>query len=337
MGTGTSQGVPIIGCQCGVCRSDDPRDARLRASALVEYGGLNILVDAGPDFRTQMVRAGVRHLDAILLTHNHMDHIGGLDDVRALNYIDRKPAYIYCEQKVLESLKIMYSYAFAEVKYPGAPEWRIRLIDDRPFIVEPNDSGDLVWMHDQGYCTRMPDGSIIPCGNDIVSHARPAACHPSALSPASCPSLSPDFSHSISPASATALSPDSIPSLAQDSATALSPENGVTIIPIRGYHDRMPVLGFRFGDIAYITDISRLADGEEDKLKGLKHLTLNTVSYHPHHSHLSLDEAVALARKIGAEHTWLTHLSHTFPRYDEFAAQLPEGIAPAYDGLTITD
>lgn len=310
MGTGTSQGVPIIGCQCEVCRSNDPRDARLRASALVEYGGLNILVDAGPDFRTQMVRAGVRHLDAILLTHNHMDHIGGLDDVRALNYIDRKPAYIYCEQKVLESLKIMFSYAFAEVKYPGAPEWRIRLIDDRPFIVEPNDSGDLVWMHDQGYCTRMPDGSIIPCGNDIVSHARPAAC--------------PEGSSGAS-------------DMADSHPSTLSPDGGVTIIPIRGYHDRMPVLGFRFGDIAYITDISRLADGEEDKLKGLKHLTLNTVSYHPHHSHLSLDEAVALARKIGAEHTWLTHLSHAFPRYDEFAAQLPEGIAPAYDDLTISD
>lgn len=310
MGTGTSQGVPIIGCQCEVCRSNDPRDARLRASALVEYGGLNILVDAGPDFRTQMVRAGVRHLDAILLTHNHMDHIGGLDDVRALNYIDRKPAYIYCEEKVLHSLKIMYSYAFAEVKYPGAPEWRIRLIDDRPFIVEPNDKGELVWMHDQGYCTRMPDGSIIPCGNDIVSQARPAAC--------------PEGSSGAS-------------DMADRQPSTLSPDGGITIIPIRGYHDRMPVLGFRFGDIAYITDISRLADGEEDKLKGLKHLTLNTVSYHPHHSHLSLDEAIELARKIGAEHTWLTHLSHTFPRYDEFAAQLPEGIAPAYDGLTITD
>ena len=310
MGTGTSQGVPIIGCQCEVCRSQDPRDSRLRASALVEYRGLTILVDAGPDFRTQMVRAGVRHLDAILLTHNHMDHIGGLDDVRALNYIDRKPAYIYCEPKVLESRKIMYSYAFAEVKYPGAPEWRVRTIDGRPFIVEPNDSGELVWVHDQGYCTRMPDGALIPCGADIIAPARPATC-PEGSSEASVPTGSQPFSP--------------------------SQDGGVTIIPIRGYHDQMPVLGFRFGDIAYLTDISRLGDGEMDKLQGLKHLTLNTVSYKPHHSHLSLDEAVELARRIGAEHTWLTHLSHTFPRHAEFAGQLPDGIAPAYDGLTITD
>ena len=130
LGTGTSQGVPIIGCQCEVCRSADPRDKRLRSAALVEYGGLTILVDAGPDFRTQMLRQDVRHLDAILLTHNHMDHTGGLDDVRAFNYIDRKPVHIYCEEKVLNTLKVMYGYAFAEHKYPGSPEWRIHLIDE---------------------------------------------------------------------------------------------------------------------------------------------------------------------------------------------------------------
>ena len=97
LGTGTSQGVPMIGCSCEVCRSSDPRDKRYRASAFVEYGGLDILVDAGPDFRSQMLRAGIRHLDAILLTHNHKDHTGGLDDVRAFNYIERAPIRIYCE------------------------------------------------------------------------------------------------------------------------------------------------------------------------------------------------------------------------------------------------
>lgn len=292
LGTGTSQGVPIIACQCPVCKSGDPRDKRLRAAALVEVGGLAILIDAGPDFRTQMIRADVRHLDAILLTHNHMDHTGGLDDVRAFNYIDRKPAYIYCEQKVVDSLKVMYSYAFAENKYPGSPEWRVRLIGNEPFVVTPNNDGELVWMHDQGYCTRQPDGTVVPCGGDIISRA-----------------MGPEAGQ----------------------------EDGVTVIPVRGYHDRMPILGFRFGDIAYLTDISRIPDEEMHKLEGLKHLTLNTVSYHPHHSHLSLSEAVEMAHRVGAEHTWLTHLSHAFPTHGEFAGQLPEGIDPAYDGLVITD
>ena len=294
LGTGTSQGVPIIGCQCPVCRSQDPKDNRLRAAALVEYGGLTILVDAGPDFRIQMLRAGVSHLDAILLTHNHTDHTGGLDDVRAFNYIDRKPVHIYCEPKVMDRLKTVYGYAFMEEKYPGSPEWRVHQIGNRPFAVMPEKGGELIWMHDQGYCTRMPDGSIVPCGNDIVSDAR---------------------------------EPD---------AAALA-EGGVGVIPVRGYHDKMPVLGFRFGDIAYITDMSSIPEEEFSKLKGLKHLTLNTVSYHPHHSHFSLSEAVELARRIGAEHTWLTHLSHSFPTHDQFDRELPDGISPAYDGLVISD
>ena len=294
LGTGTSQGVPIIGCRCEVCRSADPRDNRLRSAALVEYGGLTILVDAGPDFRTQMLRQDVRHLDAILLTHNHMDHTGGLDDVRALNYIDRKAVHIYCEEKVLNTLKIMYGYAFAEHKYPGSPEWRIHLIDERPFAVMPVEGGDLIWMHEKGYCMQMPDGSVVPCGNDIVT-----------------PAGAPD-------------------------GEALA-AGGVEIIPIRGYHGQMPILGFRFGDIAYITDMSRIPEEEFSKLKGLKHLTLNTVSYHPHHSHFSLEEAVALAGRIGAEHTWLTHLSHTFPSHAQFDRELPDGISPAYDGLVISD
>ena len=126
LGTGTSQGIPMIGCDCPVCTSSDPRDRRLRASALVEYGGLTILVDAGPDFRYQMLRANVRHIDAILLTHNHKDHTGGLDDVRSFNLIEHHPVNIYCQEYVKNTLRGEIPYAFAEVLYPGAPEINVR-------------------------------------------------------------------------------------------------------------------------------------------------------------------------------------------------------------------
>lgn len=278
-GTGTSLGVPINGCHCPVCTSTDSRDKRFRASALVRWNGLSILVDAGPDFRMQLLRHDIGHLDAILLTHNHKDHTGGLDDVRALNYVDRRAMEIYCEQRVLDYLKIDYSYAFAEKKYPGAPEWHVHLIDDRPFrVFDTRQAPVLEWVHDVGYRYKPLEG-------------------------------------------------------------APSDPDSVEVIPIRGYHDQMPVLGFRFGDIAYITDMSRLPEEELSKLRGLRHLTLNTVSYKPHHSHFSLDEAIALSERIGAEHTWLTHLSHTFPRHGEFAAMLAERtggrVQPAYDGLSI--
>ena len=285
LGTGTSQGVPIIGCQCEVCKSADSKDKRYRSSALVEYEGMTILVDAGPDFRSQMLAHDVRHLDAILLTHNHKDHTGGLDDVRSFNYIDRQAAEIYCEERVLKTLRNDYAYAFAEHKYPGAPEWHIHLIDERPFHVEAlHGKGELEWVHDIGYFYRQPDGSLKPSDNAVqeASHEHP------------------------------------------------------NIIPIRGLHGQMPVLGFRFGKIAYITDMSKLPESELEKLRGLEHVTLNTVSYHPHHSHFSLDEALELAGKIGARHTWLTHLSHAFPRHEEFCRQLPPGVQPAYDGLVIS-
>lgn len=285
LGTGTSQGVPVIGCSCEVCRSADPHDKRLRSAALVEYEGLRILVDAGPDFRMQMLAAGVRHLDAILLTHNHKDHTGGLDDVRSLNYIDRKAAEIYCEPLVEESLREEYAYAFVRKKYPGAPEWHIHPIDKAPFRVFSTEYADeLDWVQDVGYVYRP--------------RREP---HP-------------------------------------------APEKA-EVIPIRGYHDTMPVLGFRFGDIAYLTDMSRIPEGELPKLAGLEHLTLNTVGYKPHHSHFSLDEALLLAGRIGARHTWLTHLSHTFPQHVRFEAELRQRCAdlgisspvlPAYDGLTIS-
>ena len=246
LGTGTSQGVPMIGCDCEVCKSSDPKDNRLRASVFVEHQGLRILVDAGPDFRLQMLREGISSVDAILLTHNHKDHVGGLDDIRAFNYHEKKATQIYCEKYVEDSLRMEYSYAFAEKKYPGAPEWHINLIDDNPFFI-----------------------------------------------------------------------------------------NGVKIIPIRGMHYRLPVLGFRFGNIAYCTDMNKIDEQEFKKLEGLEHFIINCVRRGKHISHYSLEEAIEIAQKVGAQHTWLTHLSHQLPCHQELAAELPENISPAFDGLKL--
>ena len=274
LGTGTSQGVPMIGCGCEVCSSSDPKDKRLRASAMVEYCGMSILIDAGPDFRQQMLREQVTHLDAILLTHNHKDHTGGLDDIRAFNYLEKRASEIYCEKYVEDSLRLEYSYAFAEKKYPGAPEWHVHIIDEKPFWVSYGGPYEVLsWEPGKGYV------------------------------------------HSIA---------------GQD-----DPVRKAEIIPIRGMHYKLPVLGYRFGNIAYCTDMNHIPEEEFSKLEGLEHFVINCVKYGKHISHYSLEEAVAVAKKVGARHSWLTHLSHQLPCYSVLAAELPASILPAYDGLTI--
>ena len=278
LGTGTSSGIPVIGCGCPVCRSADPRDVRLRASVLVEYGGLTILVDAGPDFRSQLLRAGVSHVDAILLTHNHKDHTGGLDDTRALNLAERHPVNIYCERYVEETLRREYGYAFAEPKYPGAPEWHIHAIEGgRPFTVHSNAGEEILsWERGYGY-------------------------------------------HHLPPQTAE--------------------DKRVEVIPIQGWHHRekkLSVLGYRFGNIAYLTDIKMLdSDAELEKLRGVDYVTCGCVKVGDHHAHPSLQECLDFFARVGARESYITHLSHHLPSCGEFAAMLPPHVHPAWDGLVL--
>jgi phosphoribosyl 1,2-cyclic phosphate phosphodiesterase len=136
LGTGTSQGIPLIGCQCPVCQSLDYRNKRLRTSILVQEGPMHLVVDAGPDFRQQMLRHRVSGLDALLITHEHKDHLAGLDDVRAFNYLQDKPMPVYSLQRVLDHIKVEFAYAFSEKKYPGVPQIHLHPIGEAPFEVE---------------------------------------------------------------------------------------------------------------------------------------------------------------------------------------------------------
>ncbi|MCE1202598.1 MAG: MBL fold metallo-hydrolase [Bacteroidia bacterium] len=147
LGSGTSQGVPVIGCQCAVCTSDNPRDQRLRSSILVEHGNTAIVVDAGPDFRQQMLRAGLRRLDAILISHTHKDHIAGLDDVRSFNYLMRQPMKVFASANDQKDIRKEFSYAFSDNPYPGVPEFDLQLLKDEPFRIGDIEVQPFLVMH----------------------------------------------------------------------------------------------------------------------------------------------------------------------------------------------
>ena len=136
LGTGTSQGIPMIACSCEVCQSNDTRDKRLRVSLHLETAGKSFIIDTGPDFRQQMLRESITQVDAILFTHEHKDHTAGMDDVRGFNYAQKKAMPIYAQERVIDQLKREFAYAFDENKYPGVPELHVHLIDEKPFEIE---------------------------------------------------------------------------------------------------------------------------------------------------------------------------------------------------------
>lgn len=147
LGSGTSQGVPVIACDCKVCRSNDRHDKRLRSSVMVDMDGKRLIIDAGPDFRYQMLRENIRDVRAILLTHEHKDHIGGLDDVRAFNWIKRGEVDLYCNARTSRAIRKDYDYAFMEIKYPGVPDMQLHVIDESPFYIDDIEIIPFTVMH----------------------------------------------------------------------------------------------------------------------------------------------------------------------------------------------
>ncbi|MFP4620906.1 MAG: MBL fold metallo-hydrolase [Bacteroidales bacterium] len=245
LGTGTSQGIPVIGCDCDVCRSNDPRDKRLRTSLLIEVKNKVFVVDTGPDFRQQMLLEGVHDISAILYTHEHRDHVAGLDDVRPINYLKQKPIEIYGEERILESLKQMLPYAFGENRYPGVPDINLNLIANKPFAIE-----------------------------------------------------------------------------------------GMEITPIRVYHYKLPVFGFRIGDFTYITDANYIPEEEKEKIVGSKYMVINALRRKKHISHFSLAESLELINEFGPRKAYLIHMSHQMGFHEKVNAELPEHVDMSYDGLS---
>jgi phosphoribosyl 1,2-cyclic phosphate phosphodiesterase len=247
LGTGTSQGVPVIGCPCEVCSSMDYRDKRLRSSVHIEVSGNSFVIDTGPDFRQQMLRERIHKLDAIIYTHGHKDHIAGLDDVRAYNFLQNMDMPIYGSEAVLRQLQVEFHYAFGQLRYPGTPQLQLNEISEGAFSV-----------------------------------------------------------------------------------------SGVRITPLPVKHFKMSVLGFRVGDFCYITDANHIPDSTYEKMKGTKILVLNALQREKHISHFNLSEALDVAAKVGAEQTYFIHISHKLGQHKQIERELPNSVALAYDGLTIT-
>ncbi len=248
LGTGTSTGIPVIGCKCDVCMSRDPRDKRFRTAALLETDTTRVLIDCGPDIRMQMLRVPFKKIDGVVLTHEHYDHVGGLDDLRPYCYafgdLD-----IYANARTVKNVRHNFPYCFAENPYPGVPSFNLKAVDK----------------HKEFRIGNIP------------------------------------------------------------------------VVPIEVMHDKMPIFGYRFDSLAYITDMKMIADEELPYLEGVDTLVVNALRWdRVHHSHMLVKDAVAFSKRIGAKRTYLIHVTHQIGLFEDANGQLPEGFQIPYDGMEIT-
>ncbi len=251
LGTGTSFGVPQIGCRCAVCHSSDPRDKRTRVGAVVEANGTSLLIDTPPELRLQLIANAIDRVDAVLFTHDHADHTHGLDDIRAISVHRDSPLPMYGPLETIESLGSKFAYIFDD---------SIRVL---PGTFKP-----------QGVLRQLEPGAPVRIG-------------------------------------------------------------GVDVTPFAVPHGTMRVFGYRIGDIGYVTDAKSIPDEAMALLAGVRILVLNALFWKAHPTHLSFGEAIDVAQRVGAERTFLTHLTH-HDSHAELEAELPPGMSPAFDGLQVT-
>lgn len=250
LGSGTSTGVPVFGCDCAVCTSEDPRNQRLRPSVLLAFPLGNLLIDTTPEMRLQLLRAKVRKVDAIAYTHNHADHLFGLDDARLFPKYLGGPVPVYCEAETEASIRSVFHYAFAEK------------------------------------ATTWPPGHVPKLQFERVAPGVPFQVL------------------------------------------------GQEVMPLRLEHGRFRVLGYRIGNLAYCTDVSRIPESSWPLLEGLDTLVLDALRYEPHPTHFCLEEALGVVERLRPRRTFLTHLSHSFD-HGPTETTLPPQVALAYDGLTL--